>query len=126
VFSCLVKIANNLNNVGKFTHSKDWKTIQREWNANADPLDDFVNNYIIDSDFNKSKRETYQFYKQIMHDRSETPLGIGQFAKKFAEYVEFDRINNESTGGRTERVWLNIGFKRHIQTKMNENDESEY
>jgi len=125
VFSCLVKIANNLNKVGKFTYSKDWKTIQREWNANADPLDDFVNNYIIDSDFNKSKRETYQFYKQIMHDRSETPLGIGQFAKKFAEYYEFDRITNESTSGRTERVWLNIDFKRPIQTKMKENDESE-
>ena len=125
VFSCLVKITNKLNKSGKFSHSKDWKEIQREWNANADPLDDFVNNYIIDSDSNKTKRETYQFYKQTMLDRSEIPLGIGQFAKKFAEYFEFDRITNESTCGRTERVWLNIDFKRPIQTKIRENDSIE-
>ena len=125
VFSCLIRIAHKLNKTGKFTHSKSWKDIQREWNANADPLDDFVNNYIIDSDFNKTKRETYQFYKEIMHDRSEIPLGIGQFGKKFSEYFEFDKINNNSTNMRTERVWLNIDFKRPAQITLNGIDDTE-
>ena len=125
VFSCIIRISNKLIKTGKFTHSKSWKQIQGEWNANADPLDDFVNNYIIDSDFNKTKRETYQFYKEIMHDRSETPLGIGQFGKKFSEYFEFDRMSNNSTHMRTERVWLNIDFKRPEQITLNGIDNAE-
>ena len=115
VFSCLVKIANRLNKAGKFTHSKDWKTIQREWNANADPIDDFVTNYIKDSESHKSKRETYRFYKEIMLSKGETPLGIGQFSKAFVEYHDEDRTNHV-------RVWLNIDFKRPIQTTMKEHD----
>lgn len=122
VFSNLVIIAKKLNRVGKFTHSKDWKVIQREWNENADPIDDFVTHYITDSELNKSKRETFQFYKEIMLEKGETPLGIGQFSKSFSEYHEEDKIKE---GGRTERVWLNIDFKRHIQTKMSEIDTTE-
>lgn len=115
VFSNLVKIANKLNKVGKFTHSKDWKTIQKEWNENADPIDDFANNHIIDSDLHKSKRETYHFYKKYCFEKGETPLGIGQFGKQFSEYYEEDRENKI-------RVWLNIDFKRPKQTTLIEND----
>jgi P4 family phage/plasmid primase-like protien len=118
VFSCLVRLANRLNKVGKFTHTIDWKTIQREWNENADPLDGFATNYIIDSENSKTKRETYQFYKEIMFEKGETPLGIGQFSKAFAEYYEEDRDSNT-------RIWLNIDFKRPIQTKMKESESDE-
>ncbi|MBC8502579.1 MAG: hypothetical protein H8D35_05575 [Nitrosopumilus sp.] len=111
VFSCLVDIANKLNKMGKFTHSKDWIAIQKEWNENADPLDDFVNNYIIDSDSNKSKRETYQFYKKIMLSKGENPLGIGTFSKAFAEYFDADRNNHT-------REWLNIDFKTPVVSKL--------
>ena len=111
VFSCLVGIATRLNKVGKFTHTKDWKTIQKLWNENADPLDDFDTNYILDSDGHKTKRETYHFYKEVMLSKGETPKGMGQFSKAFAEYHDEDRISNDSTHGRTERVWLNISFK---------------
>ena len=111
VFSCLVSIANKLNKVGKFTHSKGWITIQKEWNENADPLDDFVTNYIIDSETNKSKRETHQFYKKIMLSKGENPLGIGQFSKQFAEYFDDDKTNKV-------RVWQNIDFKTPIDTTM--------
>jgi len=119
VFSCLVKLAYQLNKVGKFTHTKDWKTIQKEWNENADPIDDFDRNYIVDSDGHKTLRETYHFYKEIMLDKGETPLRIGQFGKAFAEYHDQDRIKED---GRTERVWLNIDFKRPIQTTLSETD----
>lgn len=116
VFSCLVSLANKLNRVGKFTHSKDWQTIQKEWNENADPLDYFVSNYMMDSENNKSKRETYQFYKKIMLSKGENPLGMGQFSKAFAEYYDEYRTNHE-------RVWLNIDFKEPIQTNMKDYDE---
>jgi len=119
VFSCLVSIANKLNKVGKFTHTKDWKTIQKEWNENADPIDDFCNNYIIDSENHKSKRETYHFYKNMMIEKGETPKGIGQFSKAFAEYYEEDRIE---IGGRTQRAWLNINFKVPKQTTLSSID----
>jgi len=114
VFSCLVKISNKLNKIGKFTHSKDWKTIQKEWNENADPIDDFTNNHIIDSESYKSKRETYQFYKDYCFEKGETPLGMGQFSKQFSEYYDEDRIVKE-------RIWLNIDFKRPKQTTLKEN-----
>ncbi|MHA7733952.1 DNA primase family protein [Nitrosopumilus sp. S6] len=117
VFSNLVIIANRLNRDGKFTHTKDWKTIQKEWNENADPIDDFATNYIIESEENKTKRETYQFYKEICFEKGETPLGMGQFGKQFAEYYEEDRDNKA-------RVWLNIDFKRPIQTTLKEQDNS--
>ena len=115
VFSNLVTIANRLNKNGKFTHSKPWKDIQKEWNENADPIDDFANNHIIDSDLHKSKRETYHFYKKYCFEKGETPLGIGQFGKQFSEYYEEDRENKE-------RVWLNIDFKQPKQTTLIEND----
>src|SRR3989338_2909310 len=111
VFSCLVFLARKLNRVGKFTHSKDWKTIQKEWNENADPIDDFDSNYIIDSENNKTKRETYQFYKKYCFKKGETPLGMGQFSKAFAEY--HDEYRNNSV-----REWSNIDFKESVQTNM--------
>lgn len=118
VFSCFVRLANRLNKVGKFSHTVNWKTIQREWNENADPLDGFATNYIIESETSKTKRETYQFYKEIMFEKGETPLGIGQFSKAFAEYYEEDRDSNT-------RMWLNIDFKKPTQTTMRENDTNE-
>ena len=108
VFSSLVGIANKLNSIGKFTHSKDWKTIRKEWNENADPIDDFDQNYIVDSDTHKTKRETYHFYKEVMLEKGETPIGIGRFSKAFAEYRDEDRVEID---GRTQRAWLNISFK---------------
>jgi len=119
VFSCLVKIANKLNKIGKFTYSKDWRDNQKEWNENADPIDYFVSNYILDSDSHKTKRETYNFYKEIATDREEIILGMGQFSKIFETYHDYDRTE---INGRTERVWLNIAFKRPQQTKLKETD----
>ena len=117
VFSNLVGLANKLNQSGKFSYSKDWKTIQKEWNENADPLNTFIDNYILDSDNNKTKRETYNFYKEICHEKGEIPLGMGQFSKAFAEMFDEDRIRD---GNRVERVWLNIDFKRPKQEKFKE------
>jgi P4 family phage/plasmid primase-like protien len=88
VFSCLAYLARRLNKNGQFTHSKDWKKTQREWNENADPLDDFVSNYIKSSEKNTSVHETHRFYKGVMQAKGENPLGIGQFGKAFAEYFE--------------------------------------
>jgi len=113
VFSCFVRLAHRLNKIGKFSHTVHWKTIKKEWNENADPLDGFATNYILDSESSKTKRETYQFYKEIMFEKGETPLGIGQFSRAFAEYYEEDRDSNT-------RIWLNIDFKRPTQTTMNE------
>ena len=121
VFSCLVGIANRLNRAGKFTHSKDWKEVQKEWNANADPIDEFDSNYIVDSENHKSKRETYNFYKEIMFSKGQTPLGMGQFSKAFSEYRD-EYVDKEN--GKTERVWLNIDFKRPKQTTLKEVDSS--
>ena len=111
VFSCLVRLAKKLKKTGKFTHSKDWREIQKTWNANADPLDDFATNYIIESDGSKTKRETYQFYKAYCYEKGESPLGMGQFGKRFAEYYEDSR-----DGGN--RTWLNIDFRKPKDTLM--------
>jgi len=115
VFSNLIHIAKKLLETNKFSYSKDWKVIQKEWNTNADPLDDFVDNYIIDSDRNPSKRETYQFYKKIMFYKNEVPLGMGKFGKAFAEYFD----DSKSNGTRT---WLNIDFKVPKQESLSEFD----
>ena len=120
VFSCLARLARKLNRTGKFTYSKNWKEIQKEWNANADPIDDFANNYIVDSDGNKTKRETYQFYKEVMFAKGEIPVGIGQFGKAFSQYFEDEK--NKDNQGRSARVWLNIDFKRSKQLEMKEFD----
>ena len=113
VFSSLVDIAHRLNSTGLFTHTKDWKSIQQEWNENADPLDNFDTTFIIDSESHKTKRETYQFYKKTMLEQGEPPLGMGQFGKSFAEYHEEDKVKHE-------RVWLNVDFKIPKQTKLKE------
>ncbi|QLH06963.1 DUF5906 domain-containing protein [Nitrosopumilus ureiphilus] len=68
VFSNLVTIANRLNKVGRFTHTKDYKVIQKMWNENANPLEQFYTNCIIDSECNRTKRETYQFYKNYCYE----------------------------------------------------------
>ena len=108
-----------LNTIGKFTHNKDWKTVRKEWNENADPIDDFDTNYILDSESHKTKRETYHFYKQIMLEKGMTPKGMGQFSKAFAEYHDEDRIRED---GKIQRVWLNISFKQPKQEKLSEID----
>lgn len=121
VFSCLVHLARKLNQVRRFSHSKDWQVIQKEWNANADPLDDFVNNYILDSDNDKQIRETYHFYKETMLSKNERPLGMAQFGKAFSEYYDQDRTR-PTPQDKLRRVWMNIDFKIPKQTKMQEYD----
>ena len=123
VFSTLVYLSRKLLRIGKFAHSKDWKTVQKDWNANADPIDDFVSNYIVESEFNKGVRETYHFYKEIMLLKQERPLGIAQFGKAFREY--FDQYTNKDLSGKTERVWLNIDFKRPRMTTLKEFQKDE-
>ncbi len=49
---------------------------------------------------------------------------MGQFSKAFEEYHDWDKITNESTSGKTERVWLNIDFKEPVQTDMNDYDQT--
>jgi putative DNA primase/helicase len=111
VFSNLMYIAKEIYKNNKFSHSKDWKIIQKMWNESADPVNDFIENYIIDSESAKTKRETYQFYKSTMYSLGTTPLGMGQFSKAFSEYYEESKTHDN-------RVWLNIDFKKPIQTKL--------
>jgi putative DNA primase/helicase len=118
LFSTLVHISRELLKNNKFTYSKDWKVIQKEWNANADPLDDFIENYIVESERSRTKIETYQFYKRTMFSKSETPLGIGKFGKAFSEYFEDSKSGNN-------RVWLNIDFTEPKQELLEEYDNNE-
>jgi len=129
VFSCLIPLANRLNRLGMFSHTNTWRENQKEWNENADPIDAFDSDYIMDNEGHKTKRETYQFYKGIMLERGETPLGMGQFSKAFSEYHDEDRVemyigdkdgndNKHNPTRRTERVWLNIDFKIPQQTNL--------
>ena len=116
VFSNLMYIAKELYKNNKFSHSKNWKTIQRMWNESADPVNDFIENYIIDSENSQTKRDTYQFYKNTMYSLGTSPLGMGQFSKAFSEYYEESKTHDN-------RVWLNIEFKLPKQDTLNENDE---
>ena len=97
VFSCIIYLSRKLFTTGRFTHTKHWKDIQIEWNSNADPIDDFVVSWTIDSENSKTIRETYKFYKQKMFEKGENPLRIGQFGKAFSEYFDQDRIRNKDT-----------------------------
>ena len=117
VFSNLIHLSKRILDSEKFAFSKDWKLIQKEWNENADPLNDFIDNWIIDSDKSKSKRETYQFYKSKMFEKGEIPLGMGQFSKAFSEYFEDSKDNGT-------RIWLNIDFKVPKQETLLESDNS--
>ena len=108
VFSTLIHLSRLLLKNGKFSHSKDAKETQKEWNTNSDPLNDFVETCIIDSDGNKNVRKTYSFYRQIMESRQETPLSIVQFGRSFKEY--FDQQVTKDKDGKSERVWINIDF----------------
>ena len=110
VFSCIIHLSRLLNRRGSFSNTGDWKEIQKEWNENADPIDDFVTNCIVDSEKHRSVRETYHFYKEIMLEKQETALTIGKFGKAFSEYFDQDRVTRVE-GGAQERVWLNIDFK---------------
>lgn len=105
VFSCLIYLTRKLFKDGKFSHSKDWKTIRSEWNSNADPLDDFVNKCISDSEENEPVITTYKHYKLFMESKQETPLGIAQFGRAFKEY--FDQII-EKQEKIPKRVWVGI------------------
>lgn len=117
VFSCLCHVAKKLYDSNRFTNPKDWKTVQKLWNENSDPLNWFVENHIIDSNGSRSKRDTYQFYKKIMFEKGEVPLGMGKFSKAFSEYYEDSKSDHE-------RIWLNIEFREPQQTTLEESDET--
>ena len=119
VFSSIIHLSRLLVKKGVFSHSKGWKETQKLWNANADPLDDFVNTCITDSEGNKGVRETYHFYKEFMITKGERPLGIGQFGRAFREYFEQEMIREGQEIG---RMWLNIDFRIPKQTFLNEKE----
>ena len=73
-------------------------------------MDDFVSNFIIESDYNKGVRETHQFYKRMMLEKGENPLGIAQFSRAFKEY--FDQYTEKDESGKNENVfWLKHRFQ---------------
>ncbi len=115
VFSTLIHLSKKLLKDGKFSHSVDWRTTQREWNANADPISDFVDNYTKDSDSHTSVRDMHSFYKEIMYEKGEKPLGVGQFGRIFAEY--YDQSKNDGT-----RIWMHVEMKKPIQAELKEYD----
>jgi putative DNA primase/helicase len=117
IFSCLVHVAKALYDSNRFTNPKDWKTVQKMWNENSDPLNWFVENHIIDSNGSRSKRDTYQFYKKVMFEKGEVPLGMGKFSKAFSEYYEDSKSDHE-------RIWLNIEFKEPQQTTLEDTDDT--
>lgn len=108
VFSCLIHLTKKLLERGKFSHSKDWKTIREEWNANADPLEDFISKCIEDSEGNTPVRDVYSSYKHFMHSKQEIPLSIAKFGREFKE--SYDQIvEKESKTAR--RVWVGLKLK---------------
>jgi putative DNA primase/helicase len=113
VFSSLIHLSNKILESG-LTHKPDWKTIQKDWNENADPVSFFVDNFTTDSDSNVPKRLMYSKYKTVCYEKGEKPLGIGQFSKEFEQYYESERTN-------ASRVWLNVKIKESIQTELLEN-----
>jgi putative DNA primase/helicase len=117
IFSCLVHVAKALYDSNRFTNPKDWKTVQKMWNENSEPMNWFIDNHIIESNGSRSKRETYQFYKKVMFDKGEVPLGMGKFSKAFSEFFEDSKSDHV-------RIWLNIEFREPQQTTLEETDET--
>ena len=113
VFSYLMMYSEKLLRTGKFRYPLGHKEIRKLWNANADQLNNFIDNSIIDKEgTNKTKRETYKFYEQYCFDNGIVPLGKGQFGKVFGE--EFDDVKL------TRWYWLDIEFKVPKQETLGE------
>ena len=121
VFSCLISLAGKLKKRGKFTHSKKWRETQKDWNANSDPIDEFVVKCTRESDSNMSKREMYTYYKDYLFGLGETPLKFRPFNREFAESYDEDVVKNNETK-RAEKVWLNVRFVESKQTEMKDHD----
>ncbi|CAD6521000.1 hypothetical protein NMT12_40108 [metagenome] len=109
VFSCLIHLTRKLLGNGKFSHSKDWKTVMEEWNANADPIGDFIDKCIEDSEEDTPVRDVYSRYKHYMASKQEIPLGIAKFGKEFKEVYDQEVKKGDKT---TRRVWVGVKLKR--------------
>ena len=105
IFSYLMIMSEKLLRTGKFRYPLGHAEIRKLWNANADPLNHFIDNCIIETeDSKRTKRETYKFYEQHCFDNGVVPLGKGQFGKAFGEEFDEDRVGSK-------RYWIDIDFK---------------
>jgi len=112
VFSTIIHLSRKLYQTREFSHTKKASELRTEWNANADPLETFIENWIImDDGSKKGIRETYAFYKIKMEEAGERALNIRQFGRQFAE--SFDQSHSNST-----RYWVGIDFREPTQTKL--------
>lgn len=107
VFSVVIGISKRLLETGKFTHSTNPNKNRELWNANADPIQNFVTKFTIETEHesNKTFKETHEFYKQTMYSIGETPLAFRQFNKEFSEHYEENPRHGKA------RTWLNLEFK---------------
>ena len=114
VFSFVIGISKRLLETGKFTHSTNPIKNRELWNANADPIQNFVDKFTIETEHecNKSFKETHVFYKETMYSIGETPLRFRQFNKEFSEHYEENPRHGKA------RTWLNLDFKRPEQKTM--------
>ena len=111
VFSSIVYLSAKINRDGKYTHVQNWRENQKQWNSNAEPLDSFISEYIIedlDKSARKTKIETYKFYKNTMYDLEELPLSMKKFGSAMMEV--YDEIKNDGV-----RYWLHIDLKKAKQ-----------
>ena len=105
IFSYLMIMSEKLLRTGKFRYPLGHAEIRKLWNANADPLNHFIDNCIIETeDSKRTKRETYKFYEQHCFDNGVVPLGKGQFGKAFGEEFDEDKVGSK-------RYWIDIDFK---------------
>ena len=113
VFSVVIAISKQLLEKGKFTYSPTPNANRELWNANADPVQNFVEKYTIETDYmsNQSWKETYKFYCEIMYSIGETPLAYRAFNREFSEHYE------ESKSDKV-RTWKNLELKYPKQDSL--------
>ncbi|MCJ8306830.1 MAG: hypothetical protein HRU07_07270 [Nitrosopumilus sp.] len=114
VFSSIIHLASKINRDGKYIHEKSWRENQKQWNSNAEPLDSFIGEYILedlDKSARKTKIETYKFYKNTMYDLGELPLSMRKFGEAMIEVYDESKIDNI-------RYWLHIDLKKPKQIPL--------
>ena len=114
VFSTIVHLSRKLYQTRKFTNTKKASELRTEWNQNADPVETFIDTWIIPTDDTKDEkgiRDTYSIYKEKTEELGERPLNIRQFGREFAE--SFDQLN---TNGK--RRWVGLKFKETIDDHL--------
>ena len=111
-FNWAIEGLNRLLSNGRFSHSKSTEQVKEEWIKHSHPVLVFINNYIdINPEYEVSKDELYNAYKEFCDKLDIDPIAKNMFSREIGRHIKKVEGKRRKVDNRFIKFWQGIGLR---------------